>query len=360
MSTGSNGERDAISGLRVAVGRRRDGLGGHAFRRWRSAVSSQISISAPSNRHDEESLEFEFPHRFGRFEARSCIGVGGAGVVCESIHVDSGKRAAVKTARLPLPQYHAAIRREATTLAQCSHRGIVSVFQSSLEQDRPWFAMELLRGRTLRSLMEHAERMRTLRTLIDERVDPEPGSSFMRHVPPVPLVQALRITEEICQALAYLHERGFVHCDVKPENVFVRDDARVVLLDFGAAHPLDDEPAAGEDDWTTFGTWAYMAPECRVGAARDQRADAFSLGCVLHELAVGVRPHLDHSRRGVMAVRKLGFPSLDSLIAELIAFDAADRPRALSDCARRLRELSAALESSRRASPALISPIELG
>jgi serine/threonine protein kinase len=355
MTSESIRTKNAGSGLRVVWGRSSSegALRGSGFRYRRSVVRREISGSAAASRHGgiEVSSGLELPRRFGRFEALACIGAGGAGVVCDATDVASGVRAAVKTARLELPPYHAAIRREVAILSLCSHRGIVSLLDSALDDDRPWFAMELLRGRTLRSLMEGRDDARTFDGDGNsaDADDVEPRSSIARRV--VPLLRSLRIAEELCCALVHLHERGFAHCDVKPENAFVCEDDRIVLLDFGAARPLGDAATAMEDYWTAFGTWGYLAPECRVGASCDQRADAFALGCVLHELITGVLPPEGRSRRGVDGTLGHISPELSLLVGELTALDCAARPQTLRDCAHRLRELCEELDPRAGSSP---------
>jgi hypothetical protein len=102
---------------------------------------------------------------------------------------------------------------------------------------------------------------------------------------PQPAARALRMAVQVCEALAFAHQRGVVHGDVKPANVLVEPSGTVKLGDFGTAR-LVDAPARG----LVAGTRAYMAPEALDGAPPDPRMDVFALGVVLHEMLTGSRP----------------------------------------------------------------------
>ena len=88
----------------------------------------------------------------------------------------------------------------------------------------------------------------------------------------------------MAEGLAHAHSRGVLHRDLKPANVFVCEDGRVKLLDFGLAHLLGTEGSSGA------GTPAYMAPEQAAGAVVDERADVWAAGMVLGEMLTGKRP----------------------------------------------------------------------
>ena len=95
----------------------------------------------------------------------------------------------------------------------------------------------------------------------------------------------------IADALAYAHERGVLHRDVKPGNVMLRRDGAVKLMDFGLAKLLDgEEDTALTESGVLVGTVAYLAPELFLGEKADHRADIWGLGVILHQLAAGVSP----------------------------------------------------------------------
>jgi len=103
----------------------------------------------------------------------------------------------------------------------------------------------------------------------------------------VPDREALAIAEQIASALAVAHERGIVHRDVKPENVYLTREGVVKLLDFGLARTTDGRMSGAG---TEGGTVAYMSPEQARGARADQRSDVWALGVILFELLAGARP----------------------------------------------------------------------
>src|SRR5262249_29967066 len=119
---------------------------------------------------------------------------------------------------------------------------------------------------------------------------------------PVPPERAIPWLLALADALASLHRRGLVHGDVKPENVIVRDDGVVKLLDFGLSRALDAPVEATAptvpswvrppDEGRRAGTPGYMAPELTRGEPIDSRADQFALGVVAYELLIGERPRL--------------------------------------------------------------------
>jgi tetratricopeptide (TPR) repeat protein len=198
--------------------------------------------------------------RLDRFEIRRQIGRGGFGAVYEAFDGELGRVVAIKTLRPGRSRRDLSatwIRREAEAVAKLSHAGIVTLYDVCNCASGPYLVMELLEGRTL------AER------LADG---------------PLPRAEALRVAEEMAQALAHAHKRGVLHRDLKPANVFLCDDGHVKLLDFGLAHLLGTQASAGA------GTPAYMAPEQARGEVVDERADVYAAGMVLGETLIGKRP----------------------------------------------------------------------
>jgi tetratricopeptide (TPR) repeat protein len=198
--------------------------------------------------------------RLDRFEIRREIGRGGFGAVYEAFDGELGRVVAIKTLRPGRSRQELAagwIRKEAEAVAKLSHPGIVTLHDVCNCASGPYLVMELLEGRTL------AER------LADG---------------PLPQDEALRVAEGMAQALAHAHKRGVLHRDLKPDNVFLTDDGRVKLLDFGLAHLL------GRDDGSSGGTPAYMAPEQARGEVIDERADVYAAAMVLGEMLTGHRP----------------------------------------------------------------------
>lgn len=214
----------------------------------------------------QPALAFERRGQFGHYSVEAEIGRGGMGVVYRARHRETGATVAIKTVEAQSADILSNIRREIHALRRASHPGLIEVLDHGVEGDGPWFAMELLEGRTLR---EHLD-------------------SFSSNTSASDRASLVGIVSELCAPLASLHQRGLVHRDLKPENVFVCRDGRVVLMDLGLAQPF---PGAGREELVASdgaGTLAYVAPEQLLGGFVDARADLFSLGCILFECLAGI------------------------------------------------------------------------
>ena len=143
---------------------------------------------------------------------------------------------------------------EGKVAARLSHPGIVTIFAADTFDGRPAIVMELLRGHALSVLIDRDR---------------------------LPLPAALSIMNQLLDALGYAHSLGVIHRDVKPDNIFVAEDGRVRLTDFGVAH-LSRLDVFG--DKVIVGTPGYMAPEQIRAETADARADIFSLGAVAFEM----------------------------------------------------------------------------
>ncbi len=197
-----------------------------------------------------------------RYELGPEIGRGGMGVVYEARDRWLDRAVALKV----VDAQEAA--GEAKTLAQLEHPGLVPVYDAgTLPDGRPFYAMRLVRGRRL-----------------DE---------YLRDEAAVPA--RLRIFEKVCEAVAFAHDRGIIHCDLKPQNIMVGGYGEVFVLDWGVARRTGVDGAA-------FGTPRYMAPE-REGL--DGRADVFGLGRILEDMAgAGAQPPLASIIRKCVAERR--------------------------------------------------------
>jgi eukaryotic-like serine/threonine-protein kinase len=208
------------------------------------------------------------PYRLGRK-----LGEGASGAVYEAVHVELGRKLAVKI----LGPEHAAspgalerFRQEARTVANLSHPNIVQLYDFGRSLDgRAFLAMELCGGQT-----------------VDARLR-EGGLTWR---------EAVRIAIESAKALEAAHGAGLVHRDLKPQNLMLtgEGESQVKLLDFGLATALTDSekrPATEREralrGFAVFGTPEYMAPEQVAGDPVDGRADLYALGCVLYEMLTG-------------------------------------------------------------------------
>jgi serine/threonine protein kinase/tetratricopeptide (TPR) repeat protein len=241
---------------------------------------------------------------FGPYRLEARIGGGGMGVVYRGRHTTSGRAVALKTIRTRSAELVAALRREVQVLAGLSHPGIVHVLDQGLTDGTPWYAMELVEGRPLSSLLHgptHTTaqlalgRLRSTAPLLDEE-QLTPGFSLPDSVPEAsdyrpPLNELLSVMRKVCAALGFLHSHGLVHRDLKPANILIQKNGNPVLVDFGLVGQFRD--ASGREVLevaASAGTLAYMAPEQALGSLVDARADLFSLGCILYECIVGEHP----------------------------------------------------------------------
>jgi tetratricopeptide (TPR) repeat protein len=190
-------------------------------------------------------------------------------IVYEAMDPARGKKIALKELQLPPNLVGEARRerierftREAKAAAGLNHPGVVRIHEYGQVGERYFIAMEFLEGHSLRDLLRAR------------------GS--------LPAAEVLRIGAAAADALAYAHQHHVVHRDVKPDNIHLEPDGRVVLTDFGIAR-ISFEPtltAAGQ----IFGTPSYMSPEQIAGKTIDPRSDIFSLGVMLFEMVSGQKP----------------------------------------------------------------------
>jgi serine/threonine-protein kinase len=192
------------------------------------------------------------------------LGRGGMGSVFRARHLKLGREVAVKFLA-PEVASDAAMRsrfeREAKAMALLSHPHIVQVFDFGVADTESYLVMELALG-----------------------------GPVSKRVPLAPK-DAVRLTRQVCEALAYAHARGVVHRDLKPENVLLDAEGRAKVSDFGIARILSDDPATTiTRTGVAVGSQGYMAPEVLRGAAAAPSMDVFSVGALLRELVTGQPP----------------------------------------------------------------------
>ncbi|MBX2797163.1 MAG: protein kinase [Myxococcales bacterium] len=215
--------------------------------------------------------------RIGEYEVVERLARGGMATVYGVRHVQRGEPRALKLLH-PLAggdESRGRFRREFRALSRLQHPNVLRVHESGMYHGRPWFTMERLEGHDLRQVVE------ALQSAPSE-------ARFAR---------AEDILKQVARALAYVHDRGLVHRDVTPGNVFVLSDGKVKLMDFGVVKEAGtDLTAVG----AVIGTVAYMAPEQITGVGLDARADLYSLGAVLYLLLTGRRVFSAHTIHGFM------------------------------------------------------------
>jgi hypothetical protein len=292
----------------------------------------------------------------GEYSLIEPLGQGGMGVVWRARHRTTGELVALKRVAAPVADALDGLRREIRALGMVDHPGVVRMIAEGVHDGQPWYAMELIDGTSLRRRIGRA-----WETWFDTgptaRVDPEPavGSAQRRRRPtPAPAPRAREHVQALlapmvalCDALAHVHAAGLVHRDLTPDNVILRRDGRPVLVDFGLAALVSR--GAGRDAVAVVdcavGTASYMAPEQIRGELIDARADLYSLGCILHELACGAPPFVAPHTSGVLSHHLFDEPAppsrgnpavpawLDELVRGLLAKDPRDRIGSASDVA---------------------------
>ncbi|MSP63817.1 MAG: NUDIX domain-containing protein [Myxococcales bacterium] len=268
----------------------------------------------------------------GRYAIGEEIGRGGMGVVFRAYDPDLRRCVALKIIRAELAAGREVIDRfvvEAQVTAQLQHPAIIPVYDVGVTPEgTPYYAMKLVRGRTLAAI-------------IDQR--PAEWTPF----------RLLQVFVQICRAVAYAHERGVIHRDLKPMNVMVGRFGEVHLMDWGLAkrvdgvdlshHPPDPEPPialAGGGETVSgllLGTPMYMAPEQAAGGPIGPPADVHALGAILYELLTGRRARVGSTQtivsqlqRGVAVLPPLLLdgaiaPRLSEICVMALAIDPAAR-----------------------------------
>jgi hypothetical protein len=216
----------------------------------------------------------------GRFVLEECIGFGGMGTVYKALDLrkleasDRKPYIAIKVLNVQFrghPKSLIALQREARKAQTLAHPNIVTVYDFDRDGSTVFLTMELLSGKPL---------SQTLRAQ---------GFSGM------PYPDAMRIVGGIAKGLEYAHERGFVHCDLKPANVFMTEKGEVKVIDFGIArvfHKPEEDVEATVFDPGSLGamTPAYASPEMQEHKEPDPRDDIYALACITYELLTGRHP----------------------------------------------------------------------
>jgi serine/threonine protein kinase len=210
--------------------------------------------------------------KLGKYEIIERIGRGGMAEVYRGYHAALDRYVAIKLLHPFLaddPEFKDRFENEARNVAKLRHPNIVQVydFEYDEEGDSYYMVMEMINGPTLKD------------RLFDLAANHESIS----------LGEAIRIIKSAAEALAYAHQRSMIHRDVKPANLMIDDDGRVVLTDFGIAKIVTGAQFTASGGMV--GTPAYMAPEQGLGDAGDERSDIYSLGVILYQLITGRLPY---------------------------------------------------------------------
>jgi serine/threonine-protein kinase len=201
--------------------------------------------------------------QLGRYRILDELGRGAMGIVYKAEDPVLDRLLAIKTIFIPVDEedrkeYEARFNQEARAAGRLAHPGIVTIYDVGREEEMVYMAMELLEG------VDLAARAKEQRFSV---------------------VETLGIAAQVADALAFAHDRGVVHRDIKPPNIMIIGKDRIKLMDFGIARMRQSELKT--QTGVMLGTPRYMSPEQVSGRPTDHRSDIFSLGTVLYEMLTG-------------------------------------------------------------------------
>jgi len=197
----------------------------------------------------------------GKYMTTGIIGRGGFSIVYKGMHTALNMPVAIKMLRHNLAMdsdFQRTFRNEANVIAGLDHENIIKVYDIEERFRTIFIVEELVRGESLKDMLGRLGK--------------------------IPIKLALDFLIQICSGLEYAHNKGIIHRDVNPTNVFVKQDDRVKLLDFGLACPI------GTEDFASFGNLGYMAPEQIESEVLDERTDIYALGITAFEMVTGKKP----------------------------------------------------------------------
>src|SRR3989454_3001385 len=277
--------------------------------------------------------------KLGRYEIRSQIGAGGMGEVYRARDEKLNRDIAIKVLPAALSQDEDRLRRfeqEAQAAGALNHPNILVIYHIGTHEGAPYIVSELLEGETLRERMAGAA---------------------------LPPRKAIDYALQIARGLAAAHEKGIVHRDIKPDNIFITNDGRAKILDFGLAKltsATDGTQSQSEvptrkvntDPGTVMGTMGYMSPEQLKGQPADHRSDIFSFGAILYEMLSGRRAFRGDSMAETMSAilredppdlsetNKTVSPALERVVRHCLEKNPAERFHSARDLAFAIESLS--------------------
>jgi predicted Ser/Thr protein kinase len=253
----------------------------------------------------------------GRYELQELVGTGGMSSVFRAHDRMLERTVALKILHEQFTRdddYVERFRREARSVAQLAHPNIVTVIDRGEQDGRQYIVFEFVDGANLKEVVRDGA---------------------------LPIDDVLDLAIQVGLALAFAHDRGLVHRDVKPQNVLLNDERQAKVTDFGIARSVDVKGVT--QTGTVLGTSDYIAPEQARGEPVDPKTDMYSLGAVLYELLTGEVPypgdnfvaiamrHLYDPVPSVLERRPDCPPRLDAVVQRAMAKDPDDRFRSMEE-----------------------------
>jgi eukaryotic-like serine/threonine-protein kinase len=235
----------------------------------------------------------------GRYRVDEVLGSGGMALVYRARDEELDRPVAIKVLADNLAAdeaFRKRFLREARLAARLAHKNVVQVYDSGETDGRPYIVMEYVEGETLAELLARRGRL--------------------------PPVDAVELALQVCSGLEHAHRAGLVHRDIKPQNLLIRGDGTIKIVDFGIARSAHGTRLT--ETGSVLGTAAYLAPEQAAGEEVTAAADVYALGVVLYELLAGRTPYTVESLTQLLARgHEQPIPALREL--------APDVPEALED-----------------------------
>jgi serine/threonine-protein kinase len=250
----------------------------------------------------------------GRYLVERRLARGGMATVYEATDQRLDRTVALKIMHPGLAEDAAFVsrfQREAKSAARLTDPHVVAVFDQGEDDGAVYLVMEYVAGRTLRQVLREQGRLSA--------------------------EQALTVLDPVLQALDAAHRAGFVHRDVKPENVLIADDGRVKVADFGLARAISAATSTAATQGMLIGTVAYLSPEQVERGIADERSDVYGAGILLYEMVTGSVPfagetplavayqHVNAAVPAPSSVRSGISPLVDAVVAKATARDADER-----------------------------------
>ncbi|HTD46582.1 MAG TPA: PASTA domain-containing protein [bacterium] len=264
----------------------------------------------------------------GKYEVTGYLSEGGMALVYRGRRLSDNREVAIKVLREQYAHdkdFVARFEREAQAVARLSHPRMVQLYDSGRDENVHFIVMEFVQGEDLKTLLRRAG--------------------------PLSESRAREIGAQVCEVLAYAHDREIVHRDIKPQNILLTRDGQVKVTDFGIARALAS--SAITETGTVLGSVQYLSPEQARGHGVGRSADLYSLGVVLYEAVTGSLPFdgdtpitiaLKHVHEAPPPLRRDGEPvSRDSsqIILKALAKDPRDRYRSAEEMREDLLGLAA-------------------